>query len=96
MASNSIPDYRGSRVNVHSFVRDLLDGGRVDVDHSTIAGWSLLRLEDGHGMSFVLSGDRDHLRLLVSGVLAQLTPDPEPEPGAGGGSEELDSGGEAA
>jgi hypothetical protein len=79
MASSSIP-YTGSRVSVHSFVGDVTGPGHVTVEQGANPSWAAMRIDDGHGMQFTLSGDRSSLRLLVSGVLAQLTPDSQPDP----------------
>jgi hypothetical protein len=82
MANSSIP-YTGSRVSVHSFVSDLTGPGQVTVEQGVNPDWASMRLDDGHGMQFVLSGDRSTLRMLVAGVLRDLGPDgPDPQPPA--------------
>ncbi len=83
MANRSI-SYRGSRVSVHAFATDILStDGRAEVEDGANTDWKSIRLEDGVGMTFTLSGNRSSLRLLVSRLLADLQPDPDPDPGAG-------------
>jgi hypothetical protein len=77
MATGSI-SYTGSRVTIHAFVGDIAGPGRVGVEQGANPSWAAIRLDDGHGMQFTLSGDRSSLRMLVAGVLAQLTPEPDP------------------
>src|SRR5262245_3822030 len=79
MASRSIP-YRGSRVTVHCFIADVIGAGGIQVDDGANGGWVAVHLEDGHGLSFTLSGDRSSVRVAVARALSQLTPDPDPDP----------------
>ncbi|HEY3036365.1 MAG TPA: hypothetical protein VGJ54_17125 [Streptosporangiaceae bacterium] len=76
MANGSIS---GARVSVHAFASDVLSGGRAEVEDGAVADWRAIRLEDGYGLSFTLSGDRTSLRLLVAGLLEGLQPAPDPE-----------------
>jgi hypothetical protein len=81
MARTSIP-YTGSRVSVHCFISDVISDGRVQVEDGTVHGWAAVRLEDGHNLTFTLSGDRSSLRMVVAGILRDLTPDDDSEPPA--------------
>ncbi len=77
MANGSIS---GARVSVHAFTADILERGRAEVEDGANTGWRSIRLEDGYGLSFTLSGDRSSLRLLVSRLLTDLAPDPDQPP----------------
>lgn len=76
------PSITGARVSVHAFTSDILSYGRAEVEDGANVDWRSIRLEDGYGLSFTLSGDRSSLRLLVSRLLTSLQPDPDPDPPA--------------
>lgn len=80
MPNGSIPEFRGARVTITCFIRDIVDGGEVEVERSVVDGWASLKVRDGRGLSFALSGDRSTLRMLLADALGDLTPDPDPDP----------------